>query len=304
MMLPLVTVITPHYNRTSIYETIASVLLQDYPHFQYIVVCDGSTCVTAQDVRHYLGTHAQSHVEWNVIEHMQNEGTVKAMNAALRMSQGKYIYNLADDDVFADDRVLIDWTRHFEKTGAIISTAKRGVYRNIGSTPMYYAPKEKEIRQIRKLPPEALFKTMEGSNYIFGSCTARCKECVEKYGLFDEAYRLIEDYSMNMRLLRQGVRFDFYDREVVRCKSNGTSAPAHMNPIYLQDSDRIFEKEILPYTKNRGMAKVKYGIWRLKYVRHGTFIERISKEEKNWRKALLYIIYPENLLRSLKEKSN
>ena len=53
---PLVTIITPAYNRASFLdETIQSVLSQDYPNIEYIVLDDGSTDHTRQVLEEYTG---------------------------------------------------------------------------------------------------------------------------------------------------------------------------------------------------------------------------------------------------------
>ena len=54
--LPLVTIVTPAYNQADyLSETIDSVLAQDYPNIEYIVIDDGSTDCTSEILKQYDG---------------------------------------------------------------------------------------------------------------------------------------------------------------------------------------------------------------------------------------------------------
>lgn len=95
---PLVTVITPVYNcQDYIDETIASVLSQDYPNKQYIVINDGSTDGSEEVIERF----------WNdkvMIIHQDNRGEQFTVNRALDMVEGKYFMIVnADDPLIYDD---------------------------------------------------------------------------------------------------------------------------------------------------------------------------------------------------------
>src|SRR5213080_4739493 len=78
---PLVSVITPSYNRADyLPETIESVLSQDYPNFEYIVLDDGSTDNTCEVLERY------SHqLKW---ETHPNMGETLTVNKGLKMARG------------------------------------------------------------------------------------------------------------------------------------------------------------------------------------------------------------------------
>lgn len=90
--LPLVSIITPTYNRANyIRETIESVLSQEYPNFEYIILDDGSTDNTQQ----ILATYDDPRMRW---ESHPNMGEARTVNKGWEMAQGKYIITVNSDD--------------------------------------------------------------------------------------------------------------------------------------------------------------------------------------------------------------
>lgn len=88
---PLVTVITPAYNRANlIAETIESILAQDYPNFEYIVLDDGSTDATLEVIKYYDGLlHWDSH---------SNMGEALTVNKGFSMARGDIVGVVNSDD--------------------------------------------------------------------------------------------------------------------------------------------------------------------------------------------------------------
>lgn len=88
---PLVTVITPAYNRASyLDETILSVLNQDYPKLEYIVLDDGSTDNTLQVINKY-----HDMIRWTTHENM---GETRTANKGFSMARGEIIGVVNSDD--------------------------------------------------------------------------------------------------------------------------------------------------------------------------------------------------------------
>jgi glycosyltransferase involved in cell wall biosynthesis len=89
--LPLVTVITPAYNRAEyLGEVIDSVLAQDYPEIEYIVLDDGSTDATPEVMERYDGRIvARSH---------ENIGETQTVNVGLSMARGEIVGVVNSDD--------------------------------------------------------------------------------------------------------------------------------------------------------------------------------------------------------------
>ncbi len=89
--LPLVTIITPAYNRASyLDETILSVLGQDYPNTEYIVLDDGSTDNTLDIIKKYNGK-----IIW---DSHPNMGETRTVNKGFSMAKGDIIGVVNSDD--------------------------------------------------------------------------------------------------------------------------------------------------------------------------------------------------------------
>jgi hypothetical protein len=87
---PLVTVVIPCYNQAHFLgEAIESVLSQTYPHFEVIVVDDGSTDETSEVASRYE--------EVRLIR-QENRGLAAARNTGLAAAEGEYLVFLDSDD--------------------------------------------------------------------------------------------------------------------------------------------------------------------------------------------------------------
>ena len=91
-MAPLVSIVTPSYNQARfLEETIRSVLEQDYPAVEYVVVDDGSTDGSDEIVRRYADRLAW----WTV---QRNAGQSAALNRGFEHTRGDYLGFLSGDD--------------------------------------------------------------------------------------------------------------------------------------------------------------------------------------------------------------
>jgi glycosyltransferase involved in cell wall biosynthesis len=95
---PLVTIIVPAYNRAGglLEETLDSILGQDYPNLEALVLDDGSTDQTPQVLERYAATHPER-MRW---ERHENMGQAKTLNRGFEMARGELIGYLNSDDLF------------------------------------------------------------------------------------------------------------------------------------------------------------------------------------------------------------
>lgn len=98
--LPSITIITVSYNAVAtIEQTISSVVHQDYPNIEYIIVDGGSTDGTIDVVKKYKSYG----IRW-ISE--PDEGIYDAMNKGVQMASGDYVEIIGADDALVSNDII------------------------------------------------------------------------------------------------------------------------------------------------------------------------------------------------------
>ncbi|MBO4864519.1 MAG: glycosyltransferase family 2 protein [Eubacterium sp.] len=195
-MKPLVSVITLTYkNYDKLYETIKSVLVQDYSNIEYIISDDASGDFPRDEVESFIKENNKNGIKYKIIVNDNNLGTVKNFNNAIKNTNGDYIFPLSGNDIFFNESVVTDIVKMFLESKCQMVITSRVNYFENRTTCVY--PHIKDIKYIMQMNNNLKkYKALMLSEHygMFIGCNMYYdRNALEKYGLFDEKYRLLED---------------------------------------------------------------------------------------------------------------
>lgn len=99
--IPVVSVILPVYNAENyLEESINSILYQDYPLIELIIVNDGSTDGSTSLLRRYAAIYNNI-----ILVEQRNQGLSSALNTGISYATGKYIARMDADDISLTSRI-------------------------------------------------------------------------------------------------------------------------------------------------------------------------------------------------------
>lgn len=250
---PLVSVIILTYKKFQYFkECVDSVLNQTYPKIELTISDDGSDNFDLEYIKSYIDEKKKNNIIYvNIIRHKNNIGIVKNYNNAIKVSNGKYIIGLALDDCFYDYNVIDNIVNTFIETRASIITAYRDAYDDKLMNFIYKLPRKEEVQILKS--NKNLYRVLCKANFISGACTYYSREFFFKYGLFDEEYKLLEDYPKYLKCTRNGCKIEFLNMTTIKYRFGGISTSNRINPILKKDFEAVILKEILPYKKDTGI---------------------------------------------------
>ena len=184
-----ISVVIPLYNKAShISRALSSVLRQEYPHFEVIVVDDGST----DNGPNVVKTMADARVQ---LVSQTNQGVSEARNVGIRKACSDYVAFLDADD---------SWEPEF------LSTISKLIekYPNAGAYALNYyvvsrggRRREAKIKSMPPAPwngllPNYFQSIATGANPVWSSAVCVKKSTFESVGFFEKGINLYEDLQM------------------------------------------------------------------------------------------------------------
>ncbi|HMK35540.1 MAG TPA: glycosyltransferase [Desulfomonilaceae bacterium] len=181
---PLVSVIIPTYNRAQVVPAaVRSVLAQTYPHYELIVVDDGSRDGTAELLAEYGNAVT--------VITQEHKGVSAARNRGIRRSRGELIAFLDSDDEWLPDK-LSNQTALFSKDNPVFICHTDEIWMRHG----------RELRQkaIHRKQGGAFFERALERCLISPSSVILSRALLDLVGVFDEDLPAAEDYDFWLRI--------------------------------------------------------------------------------------------------------
>ncbi len=240
-------------NLQYIYQCLDSILEQSYPNIEIVISDDHSENFEGEKIREYIDKNNKGNISNCIInQNNENFGLTKNLNEAIKLTNGDYIITISGDDLFYSSetiRTIVNF--HDNHPEYPVAVGYICYFRDNPNDFFWYTPNPNSIPLING---EAIdcFKTLlryQGSFFPSPGVSHK-RSAIEKYGLYNEEYRSIEDLPRFLYLTRNGCRIGFINCPIVKYRSDvgfstNTQNPAHSS--FLECLELIKSKEIYPY---------------------------------------------------------
>lgn len=204
-------IITINYNNTAgLKKTLDSVAAQTYTEFEHIIVDGASTDGSVEEIITYNQSPIANRHKITWISE-PDTGIYNAMNKGVRMANGEYTLMLNSGDYLVDEYVVEKIIPLLDGTDIIQ-----------GNTIEEYPDKTMRNRGYGKSDID-FFDVMKG-HFLHQAAFCR-RDLFDRYGMFDESYRIIGDTKFFMVCLgKENASFKYVDIDIANYDITGISA--------------------------------------------------------------------------------
>lgn len=222
-----VSIITTCYNREkTIAQAIESVLGQDYPDIEYIVVDGASTDGSFKVIRSYGSRIAKVISE-------RDGGMYEAINKGIKMATGEIVGLLHSDDFLFHPHIISEIVERFKQTSADIVYGN-GLFVDAQET-------DKVIRDwrsgnYRRWKVRLGWLPLHPTVYIKRSA-------IERYGLYNENYKIAADSDFLVRYLyKADLKVEYLGKYVVRMRMGGLSTDSQKRKAMWKEDVEMYRE--------------------------------------------------------------
>ena len=203
-----VSIITVSYNAVNtIKDTIISVLGQDYPDIEYILIDGDSTDGTVEVIQQYKDS----------ISHIISEpdqGIYDAMNKGVALATGEIVGILNSDDFYIDSTVI----------STVVKTFKEHHVDSVFADLVFVHPDN-----LNKTVRHYSSKAFAPNRFAYGWMPAHPtffvkRSCYNTFGLYKTDYKIAADYELLTRFLyKHKISYYYLNKVLIKMRTGGVS---------------------------------------------------------------------------------
>lgn len=238
-----VSIVILTYNNLHLLEkALTSVSKQKYNNFELIIQDDCSRNFDLDKINHLLSKYDNLKNKTIVHSNNPNLGTVRSFNYAISMTSGELIIPLACDDQFYDSNVISNIVLSYLENGWDIATGYR-----FGLRSKNKLPSKETVNNFINLSPYEKFLRVCYSSFFSGAALYYSKNFLIEAELFNENFKLLEDYPIILFSILKHKKLFFLDYITIKYSEDGVSAKRKkINPILKEDFKQVYNLIIFP----------------------------------------------------------
>ena len=287
----LISVILPNFNGEKyLGQAIESILAQDFPDFEFLILDDGSSDRSKEVIKRYAALDNRINPFF-----LKKQGLVSILNFGLENSKGKYIARMDSDDISLPNRFSTQINYLIQPNIGLVGS---GIYVvNESGSFLKYGQYPTDI---------VLNELMLDANYIAHPTVMFKRDLIDKVGKYSKAFKHAEDYELWLRISRV--------TNLINAKEKLLIYRQHKNSISLkyyphQSMTDLIIKHI--YRNNLDININDFDFINFEIIKH--LIDKTDYEElvSLWQKSILVMInqgqinnhdIPDYLLRYIKQE--
>jgi len=204
-----ISIITITYNsQQTVEKTIQSVLSQDYPGIEYIIIDGKSKDGTMRIIDQYKKSISKIISE-------KDAGLYDALNKGIKQATGDVVGLLHSDDLYTNEKVISKVAAKFEADAEL-----QGVYA--------------DLVFVNRNDPGKIMRTWKSGNYHEGAFLKGWmpphptffvkRDCYEKFGNFNIKLKLSADYELMLRFIHKNqIKIAYLPETIVKMRMGGVS---------------------------------------------------------------------------------
>lgn len=266
---PKISIVTASYNQGHFIEqTIQSVLNQNYPNLEYIVIDGGSTDNSVDIIKKY-----EQYLTYWVSE--KDKGQANAINKGLQLCTGE-IFNWLNSDDYLEPGALFKIAAAFANEQVQMVAGK---VRNFSTT-------EEEIIPNQKLSAKGLMCWEPGVKFVQPGVWMR-RELIAQCGGIDEQFHYSFDWDLYIRYLYYFPIVKELDELLVHFRLHEQSKTQSLSDRFTVEERRIIEK-IYELPEFIGLhATCDYKIQKTKWTE---FLSQLSKTNAPFFQKIFHVL--------------